>query len=61
MDLAAFTRSLAAAAPPPGLAAPLQALWWAAAGGGWDAAHGLVQDEADRDSAPEPGSGAVGE
>jgi len=48
--MAEFKASLAAAAPAPGLAAPLAAMWWAAKGQ-WDAAHGIVQDEASREAA----------
>jgi hypothetical protein len=42
--------TLANAAPDRGLAPPLAALWWAAKGN-WDAAHRIVQDESDADSA----------
>ena len=42
--------TLANAAPDSGLAPPLAALWWAAKGD-WDAAHRIVQDEGDTDSA----------
>jgi hypothetical protein len=45
-----FRASLSGAAPPPELAAPLAALWWAAKSN-WDAAHGIVQDEDDANSA----------
>ncbi len=44
MTVAEFKASLSGAAPAPQLSAPLAALWWAAKGG-WDAAHGIVQDE----------------
>ena len=36
--------------PEASLAPPLAALWWAAKGD-WDAAHRIVQDESDADSA----------
>ena len=42
--------ALANAAPESGLAPPLAALWWAAKGN-WDAAHKIVQDESDANSA----------
>ena len=48
--MADFRQSLSAAAPEPGLDAPLAALWWAAKGQ-WDAAHKIVQDEDDANSA----------
>jgi hypothetical protein len=48
--MADFKASLSGAAPAPDLDPPLAALWWAAKGQ-WDAAHKLVQDEADMDSA----------
>ena len=38
------------AMPEAGLAPPLAALWWAAKGD-WDAAHKIVQDESDANSA----------
>ena len=41
---------LANAAPENGLSPPLAALWWAAKGD-WDAAHKIVQDESDANSA----------
>ena len=41
---------LSDAAPESGLAPPLAALWWAAKGD-WDAAHKIVQDESDANSA----------
>ena len=48
--MAEFKASVSGAAPGPGLAAPLAAMWRAAKGD-WDAAHGIVQDENDKDSA----------
>ena len=48
--MAALSASLSNAAPSPDLAAPLAALWWAAKGD-WDAAHKIVQDEGDANSA----------
>jgi hypothetical protein len=48
MDLEAFRRSLTDAQPP-SLTAPLRALWHLGRNE-WDAAHGIVQDESDRDS-----------
>ena len=48
--MAEFRASLSGAAPAPNLNAPLAALWWAAKGD-WDAAHKIVQDEADANSA----------
>ena len=42
--------SLSGAAPAPNVAPPLAALWWAAKGD-WDAAHKIVQDESDANSA----------
>jgi hypothetical protein len=48
--MAEFRASLSGAAPAPNLNAPLAALWWAAKGD-WDAAHKIVQDESDANSA----------
>jgi hypothetical protein len=45
-----FKASLSSAAPAADLEAPLAALWWAAKGQ-WDAAHKVVQDEDDNNSA----------
>ena len=50
MSMAGLSASLSNAAPAPDLAPPLAALWWAAKGN-WDAAHKLVQDEGDANSA----------
>jgi hypothetical protein len=50
VSMADFRASLSDAAPAPDLSAPLAALWWAAKGQ-WDQAHGIVQDEADANSA----------
>jgi hypothetical protein len=50
MSTVDFRASLSDAAPPPELAAPLLALWWAARSN-WDAAHKIVQDENDANSA----------
>jgi hypothetical protein len=49
-SLADFRASLSGAAPAPDLSAPLAALWWAA-NSNWDAAHKIVQDEDDANSA----------
>jgi len=48
--MAELRASLSETAPAPNLNAPLAALWWAAKGD-WDAAHRLVQDESDANSA----------
>jgi hypothetical protein len=48
--MVALKSTLANAAPEDGLAPPLTALWWAAKGE-WDAAHKIVQDENDANSA----------
>ena len=48
--MAGLSASLSNAAPAPDLAPPLTALWWAAKGD-WDAAHKIVQDESDANSA----------
>ena len=45
-----FRASLSDQAPPPEFAAPLAALWWAGRHD-WNAAHQIVQDENDTDSA----------
>ena len=45
-----FRDSLSEAAPAPELNPPLVALWWAGKGN-WDAAHRIVQDESDKNSA----------
>jgi hypothetical protein len=49
-SMADFRASLSGAAPAPDLDAPLAALWWAAKSN-WDAAHKIVQDEEDANSA----------
>jgi hypothetical protein len=48
--MAALKSTLSNAAPDGTLAPPLAALWWAAKGE-WDAAHKIVQDENDANSA----------
>jgi hypothetical protein len=48
--MADFKATLANARPAAGLMPPLAALWWAAKGD-WDAAHKIVQDESDANSA----------
>ena len=48
--MANLKASLSDAAPAPALSPPLAALWWAAKGD-WDAAHKIVQDESDKNSA----------
>jgi hypothetical protein len=50
MSKADFRASLSGAAPSPELDAPLAALWWAAKRN-WDAAHQIVQDQDDANSA----------
>ena len=50
MTLAEFKRSVLKTKPPPGLEPALAALWWEAKGD-WDAAHKIVQDESDTNSA----------
>ena len=50
LKMADLKSSLANAAPESGLSPPLAALWWAAKGD-WDAAHKIVQDESDANSA----------
>ena len=48
--MAHLRSTLASGVPESGLAPPLAALWWAAKGN-WDAAHKIVQDESDANSA----------
>ena len=48
--VADFKATLADAKPAAGLSPPLAGLWWAAKGD-WDAAHKIVQDEDDANSA----------
>ena len=48
--MASFKSTLSKPAPDAGLSPPLAALWWAAKGD-WDAAHKIVQDESDANSA----------
>jgi len=48
--MARLSAGLSNAAPAPELTPPLAALWWAAKGE-WDAAHKIVQDESDANSA----------
>jgi hypothetical protein len=50
VTMVALRSTLADAVPEGGLAPPLAALWWAAKGN-WDAAHKIVQDESDANSA----------
>jgi hypothetical protein len=50
LKMADLKSTLANTAPEVGLAPPLAALWWAAKGN-WDAAHKIVQDESDANSA----------
>jgi hypothetical protein len=50
VTMADFKASLSEARPAAGLKPALAALWWAAKGD-WDAAHKIVQDESDADSA----------
>src|SRR5271154_6274070 len=50
VSMADIKSTLANTAPGPGPAPPLAALWWAAKGD-WDAAHKIVQDESDANSA----------
>jgi len=50
VSMAGFKASLTEARPAAGLKPPLAALWWAAKGD-WDAAHKIVQDESDANSA----------
>nr|GAJ35782.1 hypothetical protein BDOA9_0149920 [Bradyrhizobium sp. DOA9] len=50
MNVADFIASISGAAPAPDLSAPLAGLWWAAKGD-WDRAHGIVQDESNREAA----------
>ena len=48
--MAELKSTLSNTAPESGLTPPLAALWWAAKGD-WDAAHTIVQDESDANSA----------
>jgi hypothetical protein len=48
--MADLKSSLSNTAPQSGLTPPLAALWWVAKGN-WEAAHRIVQDESDADSA----------
>jgi hypothetical protein len=48
--MADIKSTLSGANPDAGLTPPLAALWWAAKGD-WDAAHKIVQDETDANSA----------
>jgi len=50
ISTADFRAGLSGAAPSPEFGAPLAALWWAAKSN-WDAAHKIVQDEDDANSA----------
>jgi hypothetical protein len=50
VSMADFKASLSGAAPAPDFSAPLAALWWAV-NSNWDAAHRIVQDEDDANSA----------
>jgi hypothetical protein len=50
MRKADFRTSLSGTAPPREFDTPLAALWWAAKSN-WDAAHGIMQDEDDTNSA----------
>jgi len=50
VSMADYRASLSNAKPADGLKPPLAALWWAAKGD-WDAAHKIVQDESDTNSA----------
>ena len=50
LKMADLKSTLPDAAPASGLAPPLAALWWAAKGD-WNAAHRIVQDESDANSA----------
>jgi hypothetical protein len=50
LKMADLKSTLPNATPEAGLAPPLAALWWAAKGD-WDAAHNIVQDESDANSA----------
>ena len=50
LKMADLKSTLSNAAPEGSLAPPLAALWWAAKGN-WDAAHKIVQDESDANSA----------
>lgn len=48
--MAHLKSTLSKSTPEAGLSPPLAALWWAAKGD-WDAAHKIVQDESDANSA----------
>jgi hypothetical protein len=50
VSMVALKSTLSNTAPDGGLASPLAALWWAAKGD-WEAAHRIVQDESDANSA----------
>jgi hypothetical protein len=50
VTLSDLKKSLSNSTPPKGLTPALRALWWAVKRD-WDKAHGLVQDEQDRDAA----------
>jgi hypothetical protein len=50
LKMADLKSTLSDETPESGLAPPLAALWWAAKGD-WDAAHKIVQDESDANSA----------
>ena len=50
LKMANLKSTLSNATPEVGLVPPLAALWWAAKGD-WDAAHKIVQDESDANSA----------
>jgi hypothetical protein len=50
VTMAGLRSTLSNAAPDGKLTPPLAALWWAAKGD-WDAAHKIVQDESDANSA----------
>jgi hypothetical protein len=50
VTMASLKATLSNPAPAAGLSPPLAALWWAAKGD-WDAAHKIVQDESDANSA----------
>jgi hypothetical protein len=50
VSMADLKSTLSNAAPQAGLVPPLAALWWAAKGN-WEAAHQIVQDESDANSA----------
>ena len=50
LSLGEFKRSLMDEEPPAGLTSALRALWWTGKGN-WEAAHKIVMDEPDRNSA----------